>query len=113
MDLPKTDVLFYRKLYTHKHTKVQGFKYILVLFSFQGLYYQVGDIVSLIDVDGGTYYAQIRGLLQDQYCEKSAVLTWLIPTKNSPPPDESFDPSTYIIGIYALFLYLLRRAEVV
>ncbi|XP_037777984.1 GATA zinc finger domain-containing protein 1-like [Penaeus monodon] len=65
---------------------------------YKGLYYQVGDIVSVIDVDGGTYYAQIRGLLQDQYCEKSAVLTWLIPTKNSPPPEESFDPSTYIIG---------------
>ncbi|XP_066943248.1 GATA zinc finger domain-containing protein 1 [Macrobrachium rosenbergii] len=65
---------------------------------YKNLYYQVGDIVSLIDVDGGTYYAQIRGLLQDQYCEKSAVLTWLIPTKESPPPEEGFDPSTYIIG---------------
>ncbi|XP_068231572.1 GATA zinc finger domain-containing protein 1 [Palaemon carinicauda] len=65
---------------------------------YKNMYYQVGDIVSLIDVDGGTYYAQIRGLLQDQYCEKSAVLTWLIPTKESPPPEEGFDPSTYIIG---------------
>ncbi|XP_045601786.1 GATA zinc finger domain-containing protein 1 [Procambarus clarkii] len=65
---------------------------------YKGLYYQVGDIVSLIDIDGGTYYAQIRGLLQDQYCEKSAVLTWLIPTKGSPPPEKGFDPSTYIIG---------------
>lgn len=65
---------------------------------YKGLYYQVGDIVSLIDIDGGTYYAQIRGLLQDQYCEKSAVLTWLIPTKGSPPPEQGFDPSTYIIG---------------
>lgn len=64
----------------------------------KGLYYQIGDIVSLIDIDGGTYYAQIRGLLQDQYCEKSAVLTWLLPTKASPPPEQGFDPSTYIIG---------------
>lgn len=72
-------------------------------YYFQGLYYQIGDIVSLIDVDGGTYYAQIRGLLQDQYCEKSAVLTWLLPTKNSPPPEQGFDPSTYIIGKYQRF----------
>ncbi|KAB7494136.1 GATA zinc finger domain-containing protein 1 [Armadillidium nasatum] len=64
----------------------------------QGTYYQVGDIVSVIDIEGGTFYAQIRGLLQDQYCEKSAVITWLLPTKSSPPPEEKFDPSTYIIG---------------
>jgi len=65
---------------------------------YKGMYYQVGDIVSVIDIEGGTYYGQIRGLLQDQYCEKSAVLTWLLPTKESPPPEEKFDPSTYIIG---------------
>ena len=34
----------------------------------------------------------------DTYCEKSAVLTWLIPTKASPSPNEAFDPSTYVIG---------------
>lgn len=32
------------------------------------------------DVDGAIYYAQIRGLLTDQYCEKSAAVTWLLPT---------------------------------
>jgi hypothetical protein len=36
--------------------------------------------------------------LTDQYCEKSGVITWLLPTVNSPPPEESFDPSTYVIG---------------
>ncbi|XP_076048569.1 GATA zinc finger domain-containing protein 1 [Oratosquilla oratoria] len=65
---------------------------------YKGTYFQVGDIVSLVDVDGGIFYAQIRGLLQDQYCQKSAVLTWLVPTKNSPPPSEGFSPATYIIG---------------
>ena len=54
----------------------------------QGQYFQKGDIVSMTDVDGGTFYAQLRGFLTDQYCEKSAVLTWLLPTTNSPPPDE-------------------------
>ncbi|KAB7499798.1 hypothetical protein Anas_14443, partial [Armadillidium nasatum] len=74
--------------------KGKGRRYI---FKKSGTYYQVGDIVSVIDIEGGTFYAQIRGLLQDQYCEKSAVITWLLPTKSSPPPEEKFDPSTYII----------------
>nr|CAH0099979.1 unnamed protein product [Daphnia galeata] len=64
----------------------------------QDIYYQVGDIVSVTDEDDGVYYAQIRGLLQDQFCEKSAVLTWLIPTQSSPPPYLGFDPQTYILG---------------
>lgn len=62
------------------------------------MYMQVGDIVSMIDVEGDTYYAQIRGFMTDQYCEKSAVVTWLLPTTASPPPAQCFDPATYIIG---------------
>ncbi|XP_055694655.1 GATA zinc finger domain-containing protein 1 [Lutzomyia longipalpis] len=61
-------------------------------------YFQLGDIVSLVDKDDNIYYAQIRGLLQDSFCEKSAVITWLIPTLDSPPPNEEFDPATYLIG---------------
>lgn len=60
------------------------------------MYYQVGDIVSLVDDEGDVYYAQIRGFLQDQYYEKSAVITWLLPTSAS--SKEGFDPSTYILG---------------
>lgn len=59
----------------------------------------MGDIVSLMDEDDRVYYAQIRGLLTDPYCEKSAVITWLLPTQESPPPAERFDPATYIIGV--------------
>lgn len=66
------------------------------IFKRGGTYYQVGDIVSMIDENEDTYYAQIRGLLQDQYCEKSAVITWLLPTTSS--PRDHFDPSTYILG---------------
>ncbi|XP_041971894.1 GATA zinc finger domain-containing protein 1 [Aricia agestis] len=65
---------------------------------YKGMYMQKGDIVSMMDIDGGIYYAQIRGFLTDQYCEKSAVVTWLLPTKASPPPEKGFDPATYIIG---------------
>ncbi|XP_044264491.1 GATA zinc finger domain-containing protein 1 [Tribolium madens] len=65
---------------------------------YKGSYIQVGDIVSMQDEDGDIFYAQIKGLLTDQYCEKSAVITWLLPTQESPPPEEGFDPATYIIG---------------
>ncbi|CAL1685688.1 unnamed protein product [Lasius platythorax] len=65
---------------------------------YKGTYFQVGDIVSMQDIEGGIYYAQIRGLLTDQYCEKSAAVTWLLPTTASPPPEEGFTPETYIIG---------------
>ncbi|XP_023707345.1 GATA zinc finger domain-containing protein 1 [Cryptotermes secundus] len=65
---------------------------------YKGSYFQVGDIVSMRDVEGGLYYAQIRGLLTDQYCEKSCVVTWLLPTQESPNTEEGFDPATYIIG---------------
>lgn len=57
----------------------------------------LSHVVSVIDEqDGKPYYAQIRGFIQDQYCEKSAALTWLIPTLSS--PRDQFDPASYIIG---------------
>lgn len=63
-----------------------------------GFYYQVGDIVSLYS-KGKKYYAQIRSLIVDTFCEKSACLTWLIPTTSSPDPEEAFDASTYLVGL--------------
>ncbi len=55
--------------------------------------------MSVVDWDsGGIYYAQLRGFLTDQYCEKSCAITWLLPTINSPEPEDGFDPSTYVIG---------------
>ncbi|KAG5667416.1 hypothetical protein PVAND_015397 [Polypedilum vanderplanki] len=63
-----------------------------------GFYYQIGDIVSVMS-RGKKYYAQIRALMVDSFCEKSAVLTWLIPTTSSPDPNEGFDPATYLIGL--------------
>ncbi|XP_001995734.2 GATA zinc finger domain-containing protein 1 [Drosophila grimshawi] len=61
-------------------------------------YIQIGDIVSIVDSEQSLFYAQIRGLLVDAYCEKSAFLTWLIPTQDSPDPKDGFDPATYLIG---------------
>ncbi|XP_031631303.1 GATA zinc finger domain-containing protein 1 [Contarinia nasturtii] len=65
---------------------------------YKGSYIQIGDIVSLCNSNYDVFYAQIRGLLVDNFCEKSAVISWLLPTQSSPPPNEEFDPSTYIIG---------------
>ncbi|XP_039278910.1 trichohyalin [Nilaparvata lugens] len=56
-----------------------------------------GDIVSL-KLQGQTVYAQLRGFLKDQYCNKSTVITWLMPTARSRPANEGFEPSTYQIG---------------
>ncbi|XP_058444786.1 GATA zinc finger domain-containing protein 1 [Malaya genurostris] len=62
------------------------------------IYYQIGDIVSMMDAKDNVYYAQIHGLQIDSYCEKSAYITWLLPSTSSPPPNERFDPATYLIG---------------
>ncbi|XP_077446791.1 GATA zinc finger domain-containing protein 1 [Stigmatopora argus] len=64
---------------------------------YKGVYYQIGDVIKVTDEDDGKpYYAQIRGFVQDQYCEKSAALTWLLPTQAS--PKDHFDPGTFILG---------------
>uniref|UniRef100_A0A3Q3JT10 GATA zinc finger domain-containing protein 1 n=1 Tax=Monopterus albus TaxID=43700 RepID=A0A3Q3JT10_MONAL len=76
-------------------TKGKGRRHIFKLKN--GVYYQTGDVIKVTDEeDGKPYYAQIRGFVQDQYCEKSAALTWLIPTQAS--PKNHFDPGTYIVG---------------
>ena len=55
----------------------------------------MGDVVSVEDIEGTVYFAQLRGFLQDQYAEKSAVITWLIPTVPTPA---SFDPVLFVPG---------------
>ncbi|KAF7284393.1 GATA zinc finger domain-containing protein 1 [Rhynchophorus ferrugineus] len=65
---------------------------------YKGSYVQIGDIMCLKDEEDDCYYAQVIGLMTDQYCNKSAVIQWLLPTEESPPPNEEFDPATYIIG---------------
>lgn len=55
--------------------------------------------MAVTDVDDGhKYYAQLRGFLEDQYYQKSAVITWLIPTPSSRTSQHRFDPSLYIAG---------------
>ena len=57
--------------------------------------FEVGDIVSLLDRDGGVYYAVARGFLLDQYANKYAILTWLLPKHPNPT---HFDPAMFILG---------------
>lgn len=64
----------------------------------KGTFYQKGDIVALCDQDDGQlYFAQLTGFLQDQYCEKSASLNWLVPIR--PTSREFFDPAAFRIGL--------------
>ncbi|KAK2558663.1 GATA zinc finger domain-containing protein 1 [Acropora cervicornis] len=62
---------------------------------FKGILYQAGDIVSIEDIDGDLYYAQLRGFMQDQYAQKTAVITWLIPVV---PRPSHFDPVLFLPG---------------
>ena len=86
-------------LLLNKKLKEYCLKSLQIKCLLQGQYYQVGDVVSILDQDGSIYYAQLRGFLQDQYMEKSAVITWLLPTMAS--PETGFDPATFILGLYA------------
>lgn len=61
----------------------------------QGLLYKSGDIVSVTDISGQRYYAQLRGFMQDLFLRKSAVITWLLPTVPNP---RKFDPSVFLPG---------------
>ncbi|CAH8548016.1 unnamed protein product [Schistosoma intercalatum] len=70
----------------------------------ENVWYHVGDIVSLLDVDGEVFYAQIRGLATDLVGDSCCFLTWLIPVSGC--RDEEFRPSDYIIG-YLVFSYFL------
>ena len=67
------------------------------LYSLQGILYQAGDVVSIEDIEGDLYYAQLRGFLQDQYAQKTAVITWLIPMV---PKPSHFDPALFLPGDY-------------
>jgi hypothetical protein len=48
------------------------------IFSFvsQGEFFKEGDIVSVTDVGGDIFYAQLRGFLTDEYGEKSGVIRY-------------------------------------
>ncbi len=64
--------------------------------------YKEGDIVSVVDINGEKYFAQLRGFLQDIHLNKSAAITWLLPTVANPT---KFDPAVFLPGIFAKFFY--------
>lgn len=61
----------------------------------QGVTFEAGDVVSVLDVDGGVYYGVAQGFLLDQYAHKFVLLTWLLPKLPNPM---QFDPAMFILG---------------
>uniref|UniRef100_A0A914WEV1 GATA zinc finger domain-containing protein 1 n=1 Tax=Plectus sambesii TaxID=2011161 RepID=A0A914WEV1_9BILA len=75
--------------------------------------FSIGDIVSVQDVDDGLlYFAQVRGLLTDPYCEKFAALTWLVPTEAAVDPNQ-FEPEAFVHAIIDESLYNLQHVDFV
>lgn len=70
-------------------------KCFIYLHLLKGILYQAGDIVSIEDIEGDLYYAQLKGFLQDQYAQKTAVITWLLPMV---PKPSHFDPALFLPG---------------
>ena len=72
--------------------------------------------MSIEDIEGDLYYAQLRGFLQDQYAQKTAVITWLIPMV---PKPSYFDPAVFLPGErfvqnnYKLGIFLFKRQAAV
>ena len=66
--------------------------------------FKEGDIVAVTDIGGLKYFAQLRGFLQDVFLNKSAVISWLLPTVPNPT---KFDPAIFLPGMcfYALSNY--------
>jgi hypothetical protein len=50
--------------------------FIYLPFVSQGEFFKEGDIVSVTDVGGDIFYAQLRGFLTDEYGEKSGVIRY-------------------------------------
>lgn len=59
--------------------------------------FEVGDVVSVLDRDGGVYYAIAQGFMLDEYADKYILLTWLLPKRPNPM---HFDPGLFILGKY-------------
>ncbi|KAL3316192.1 GATA zinc finger domain-containing protein 1 [Cichlidogyrus casuarinus] len=60
---------------------------------------QIGDIVSLVDYDGGTFFAQIRGLMQDNIGDTCCVLSWLAPKPEYIEDCSKFEPSKFRVAL--------------
>ncbi|KAA0200840.1 GATA zinc finger domain-containing protein 1, partial [Fasciolopsis buskii] len=63
----------------------------------QDVRFNVGDIVSVVDVDDGVYYAQLRALAVDAVGNSCCALTWLVPTSDT--TTGTFEPDNYVIAM--------------
>lgn len=77
---------------------------------FNNFLYSVGDIVSLED-DSNTYYAQIRILIEDLFCQKYAALMWLLPTEITNSSSHTFNPYVYTYGPQDDWFYNIEELQ--
>ncbi|KPI91931.1 PREDICTED: GATA zinc finger domain-containing protein 1-like [Papilio xuthus] len=84
------------KFFEHLHAPAAGEYSESVLY--QNVHMRRGAIVSMEDGRGQIHFAQIRGFLTRYQDEVSAFVTWLVPTSDSPPPEQGFHASTYVFG---------------
>ena len=69
----------------------------------RGFYLKIGDIVALFDIEDKetVYFAQIRAFLTDQFGQRSAVITWLVPISDQYKRiryAKDFDSSKFVLG---------------
>lgn len=70
--------------------------------------FRKGDIISVTDEnDNLPYFAQIRALLSDQFGDRFAALTWLVPTTSAIEPHQ-FDPEHFVHAVSDPMLYPLE-----
>uniref|UniRef100_A0A915HMY4 GATA zinc finger domain-containing protein 1 n=1 Tax=Romanomermis culicivorax TaxID=13658 RepID=A0A915HMY4_ROMCU len=77
---------------------------------------KLDDIIRAMDeTDNLYYYAQIRGLVRDGFCNRFAALTWLLPKRPFAPYESStrFDRSHFVLGPEDETLYDLNALEYV
>lgn len=56
-------------------------------------------------------YILVSGLMTDAYGEKSAVISWLVPTRNT--DSLNFDPSVYILGkLHKILKYFANQTDI-
>lgn len=77
---------------------------------FNNFFFSVGDIVSLED-DSNTYYAQIRILIEDLFCQKYAALIWLLPTEVTNSSSHTFNPCVYTYGPQDDWFYNIEELQ--
>ncbi|MFH4974688.1 hypothetical protein AB6A40_001397 [Gnathostoma spinigerum] len=78
------------------------------IYDEDGRRFDVGDIVSMVDdADGPQYFAQIRGIITDNFAQRLVALNWLIPLETADDP-HVFVGEQFVHGISDVHIYPLK-----